>query len=101
MHYILTKVKQPKINSIIERKNLKLELDNSLIDNKFKNNNLTNNVKFFSNFHKNIQTKFNKDNILKFLFNKIKYKNMGGLKLEIKGRLTKRYRADKAIYRLK
>jgi hypothetical protein len=26
---------------------------------------------------------------------------MGGLKLEIKGRLTKRYRADKAIYRLK
>ena len=29
------------------------------------------------------------------------YKNMGGIRLEVKGRLTKRYRADRSIYSLK
>jgi hypothetical protein len=32
------------------------------------------------------------------IFNKIKYKNMGGIKSEISGRLTRRYRADRAIF---
>jgi hypothetical protein len=35
------------------------------------------------------------------IFNSIKYKNMGGIRLEIKGRLTRRYRADRAVYKLK
>ena len=35
------------------------------------------------------------------LFNTIKYKNMGGVRLEVKGRLTKRYRADRAIFKMK
>jgi len=35
------------------------------------------------------------------LFNKIKYKDMAGIRLEIKGRLTKRYRADRALYKVK
>ena len=35
------------------------------------------------------------------IFNSIKYKNMGGIRLEIKGRLSKRYRADKAIFKVK
>ena len=37
----------------------------------------------------------------RILFNKIKYKNMGGLKLEVKGRITKRYRADRAQFKVK
>src|SRR5690606_41900400 len=42
------------------------------------------------------------DNIVKrSIFNSIKYKNMGGIRLEIKGRLTRRYRADRALYKLK
>lgn len=37
--------------------------------------------------------------ISEIIFNKIiKYKNMGGMKFEISGRLTKRYRADKAVF---
>jgi hypothetical protein len=32
------------------------------------------------------------------IFNSIKYKNLGGLRIEVRGRLTKRYRADRAIY---
>lgn len=39
--------------------------------------------------------------IKKSIFNSIKYKNLGGIRLEIKGRLTRRYRADRAIYKLK
>src|SRR5690606_33585718 len=39
--------------------------------------------------------------IKRSIFNSIKYKNMGGIRLEIKGRLTRRYRADRAVYKLK
>jgi hypothetical protein len=35
-----------------------------------------------------------------FIFNSINYKNMGGVRLEVSGRLSKRYRADRAIYKL-
>jgi len=35
------------------------------------------------------------------VYNSIGYKNMGGIRLEIKGRLTKRYRADRSIYFVK
>ena len=41
----------------------------------------------------------NKDyiKIYKLIFNSINYKNMSGIRLEVKGRLTKRYRADRSI----
>lgn len=32
------------------------------------------------------------------IFNSIDYKNMRGIRLEVKGRLTKRYRADRSVY---
>lgn len=35
------------------------------------------------------------------IFENIKYKVMGGARLVVKGRLTKRYRADRAVYKLK
>ena len=35
------------------------------------------------------------------IYKSIGYKNMGGIRLEVKGRLTKRYRADRSIYSLK
>lgn len=35
------------------------------------------------------------------IFENIKYKNMGGARLTVKGRLTRRYRADRAVYKLK
>lgn len=35
------------------------------------------------------------------IFENIKYKAMGGARLIVKGRLTKRYRADRALYKLK
>ena len=35
------------------------------------------------------------------IFNKIKYKKLGGVRIRVKGRLSKRYRADRAVYLLK
>jgi len=39
--------------------------------------------------------------IYEIIFNSIKYKNMGGIRLEVKGRLSKRYRADRALFKVK
>ena len=41
------------------------------------------------------------ENIHNTIYNSIGYKNMGGIRLEVKGRLTKRYRADRAVYKVK
>jgi hypothetical protein len=35
------------------------------------------------------------------IFNSIKYKNMHGIRMEVKGRLTKRYRADRSVYKVR
>ena len=43
----------------------------------------------------------NKEIIEKSVFDSIKYKNIGGIRLEVKGRLTRRNRADRALYKLK
>ena len=39
--------------------------------------------------------------IYEIIFNSINYKNLSGMRLEVKGRLTKRYRADRSIYSLR
>ena len=104
MKGIINKVKLPNVNTIIERKNLKKNKDYLLVDNCYKNNNLSSNKNLFYNFNTNIQKKnnfmTNEKEIFESLLNSIKYKNIGGLRLEIKGRLTKRYRADRALYKL-
>jgi hypothetical protein len=54
----------------------------------------------------NLVTKYKNDGnhskqIHNLIFNSIGYKNLGGIKLQVSGRLTKRYRADRAIQFLK
>jgi len=41
----------------------------------------------------------NKTKIHNVIFNSIKYKNIGGVKFEVKGRLTRRYRADRSVFK--
>jgi hypothetical protein len=56
-----------------------------------------------------LNTKFNNLSLNKAYYTKlrdiiienIKYKIMGGARLIVKGRLTRRYRADRAVYKLK
>jgi len=46
--------------------------------------------------------KMNNEKVIKkSVFDSIKHKNMGGIRLEIRGRLTRRNRADRALYKLK
>ena len=113
MNSIVNRAKLPVINTKIERANLKRHKDLNSINNKFKDTYLfsyvadkTNNL-LLNYFLKEIQINKNnsiyntKQRILKSIFNSIKHKNMGGIRLEVKGRLTRRYRADRAIYKLK
>lgn len=71
--------------SIVNNKDL-----TSLLKDIYNTNITINNSILFNNYNK----------IYNLIFNTIKFKYLGGIRLEIKGRLTKRYRADRSIYKL-
>ncbi len=58
----------------------------------------------YINNHQNLENFINKvhnttnKNIHKEIFNSIQYKNIEGIRIETNGRLTKRYRADRAVH---
>jgi hypothetical protein len=111
MSFILNKAVLPKVNRTIEKGTLIKSIDFNLIENKYKNLNLKSIIKgnnldkllnelYYSVIlNKNLKKGYSK--IYETIFNSIKYKNMGGVKLEVKGRLTKRYRADRAIFKIR
>ena len=116
MDNILNKAVLPEVNNIIERSIVKKPLN--ILASKYKllnlsfllrvapkNNNLS---ELLNNIYYNIvidyyNNNLNKDyiRIYEIIFNSINYKNMSGIRLEAKGRLTKRYRADRAIFKVK
>ncbi len=122
INYIFTGINLSKGNFVREKGKSTKSIDFSLLENKYKNFNLNSifnsnntldnvfielyknifyNDKYFS-LYKNVLFNFIK-NFFKenLIFNDIKYKNIRGIKLEVKGRLTKRYRADRAILKTK
>lgn len=131
MKIILNKVKFPKVNRVKEKSVIIKSVNMDLIDNKYKNLNLnsimSNSITLdnvFNNLYYNLMVEqttptpsqssniFHKSTlknmdapdfgkIYEIIFNSIKYKNMGGIRLEVKGRLTKRYRADRALFKVK
>nr|ACV41175.1 ribosomal protein 3/homing endonuclease-like fusion protein [Ophiostoma minus] len=70
-----------------------------LIPNKYKNLNISVIIKNI-NFNETIKNIYNiKNNTNEnIIYNSIKYKLVGGVRLEIKGRLTRRYRADRSKF---
>ena len=112
---LLSKVILPKVNRIIEKGRIEKNVDLELVDNKYKNLNIStiinnNNLlkdglnKLLYNIHnKTTLDKENNENlnIRDIILDNIKYKIMGGAKLIVKGRLTRRYRADRAVYKMK
>lgn len=80
------------ISIINNNKNLSKVLKTLYYTNKI----ITSNV---NKIYYNILNK-NYNNICNIVFNSIKYKEITGIRLEVKGRLTKRYRADRSIYKL-
>jgi hypothetical protein len=107
MNFILNKAILPKVNRIKEKSNLIKSIDLNLLYNKFKNISLSSILKettidkLLNEEYYNINLDKNYLRIYDIIFNSIKYKNMGGIRLEVKGRLTKRYRADRALFKIK
>jgi hypothetical protein len=129
MDFILNKANILKVNGIKERARIIKNVNFDLLENKYKNLNLNSIItnehhldevlkglyyNSFNTFIKNIDEYFY--NIIrrtslinriedifnkKIIFNNIKYKNTRGIRLEIKGRLTKRYRADRALFKIR
>ena len=125
LNALLSKIVLPKVNTIIERGRLEKIVDLELVDNKFRNlnvcsiinnpnllkdniNKLLYDIYYKTTFEK--ESKLNEDvftdntyhlKIRDIILENINYKNMGGARLIVKGRLTKRYRADRAVYKMK
>lgn len=119
---VLKRALLPKVNRIVEKGSILKNKNPLLIENKYKNLSLisimnkddnSNSLEKILNkttdytakslvLRNRLNSILNKDytNISNIIFNSIKYKNMGGLRLEVKGRLTRRYRADRSIFKL-
>jgi hypothetical protein len=106
--YIITKARLSRINRV-DKGNLTKSINFNLLENKFKNLKLSSIIKNTSldNLLKNLYNNFsfeeneNSFKIKDIIFDSINYKNIRGIRLEVKGRLTKRYRADKALYKVR
>lgn len=114
---ILKKIIMPETNHILEKSMFIKTKNLSLIENKINNFNLLsvintenviNNTCYLNKLLKEItsytsENNTDKDytNISDIIFKSIKYKNLGGVRLEVKGRLSKRNRADRSMFKLK
>jgi hypothetical protein len=118
---ILSKTKIAKENNVKERGRIQKAVDFELIQNKFiypnvsyilHNKNPFNyslNQLLYNLYYDRAQEKKNnkltilpdQDSIRKIIFDNIKYKNLGGIRLSVKGRLTRRYRADRSVSTLR
>lgn len=105
MKFILNKAILPKVNRIKEKSSLVKSVDYNLLENKYKNMNLDsmikNNLDGLLNEFYNFYSNYSKVKLYKVIFNSIHYKNIGGIRLEAKGRLTRRYRADKSQLKIR
>lgn len=117
MDSLLARVVLPEINVVSERGRIEKQVDYKLVENRFKNVNLNSIInskennfnELLYNLYYNLSTDSSvasqKENYIlrlrEIIFNSIKYKNMSGARLAVKGRLTRRYRADRALYKFK
>lgn len=103
MFSILNRAYLPKINTIKERTLVKGQNNVDLFLDKYKDLKIISNLNTNNNLDGLLSTihETSKKEIHNTIYNSISYKNMSGIRLEVKGRLTKRYRADRSIYSLK
>jgi hypothetical protein len=104
MNIFLNKASLPKVNRIEEKSRINKSVDFNLVENKYKNLDIFSILK-----NKNLDeilndTYYNPNNsneLYDIIFNSIKYKNIGGIRLQAKGRLTRRFRADRSLFKVK
>lgn len=107
MNNILNKIVLPKTNNIIERSSSLKSIDFNSLENKFGNSILkiilkkNSFSKFLSKNYANVIFNKNYSEIHKIIFNSINYKNLSGARLQVKGRLSKRNRADRALLKVR
>ena len=101
MFSILNRAYLPKINTIKERTLIKGQKNVDLFLDEYKDLKLTSNLSIKNNLDQLLGDSSSAKEVHNTVYNSIGYKNMGGIRLEVKGRLTKRYRADRSIYSLK
>lgn len=101
MFSILNRAYLPKINTIKERTLIKGQKNVDLFLDEYKDLKLTSNLSIKNNLDQLLGDPSSAKEVHNTVYNSIGYKNMGGIRLEVKGRLTKRYRADRSIYSLK
>lgn len=114
MFSILNRVSLPKTNTIQERSSAQGLKNMDIFQNQYKDlkiisnlnysnmdNLLSNSSYYISLLNNNKSINNNSKKIHPLIYNSIGYKNMAGVRLEVKGRLTKRYRADRSVYSLK
>jgi len=107
MNTILNKMVLPKTNNIIERSPTIKSVDFNSLENKYSNSMLGGVLKknsfsrFLNRNYYNVILKRNYSDIFKIIFNSINYKNLSGTRLQVKGRLSKRNRADRALLKVR
>jgi len=106
----LSMIKLPKVNRVREQYNNKKELWINKINNI--NINLINNsynkdilnkllLDLFNNSFDNLSEENNENLLSNLVLNSLKYKNMAGVRLEVKGRLTRRFTASRSVFKIK
>nr|YP_009262169.1 hypothetical protein [Chrysoporthe cubensis]AMX22244.1 hypothetical protein [Chrysoporthe cubensis] len=112
MNIMLNKAKLPRVNRIHEKGRIVKKVNLNLVENKYRTLNLKDILTSKLNLDKLLTKLYTsvvndeflprvKANLNNIVFNGIKYKNMAGIRMEVKGRLTPRYRADRSVYRLR
>lgn len=112
IHFMLNKAKLPIVNRIQEKGRMVKDLNLNIVENKYRTLNVKDILTRKLNLDKlltKLYTSVVNDKFLprvtaklnNLIFNYIKYKNMGGIRMEVKGRLTPRYRADRSVYSLR
>jgi hypothetical protein len=105
---VLNKANIPMVNTNYEKCRIRVQDKFDIFRNKYKDLKIISYIKY-KNFPKLLDKIYKSSTIIsskkfiskkkihKLIFDSIKYKNLNGIRLEVSGRLTKRYRADKAI----
>jgi hypothetical protein len=122
MDSLLARVVLPDINVISERGRIEKQVDYKLVQNRYKNANINYIIDSLNQTVSNTHNSLNEllynlyynlsadsstqkesyiQKLREIIFNNIKYKSMSGARLVVKGRLTRRYRADRALYKFK
>lgn len=83
-------------NPILERVRLAGDKKLDVFFDKYKDLKVVSNLKTSENLDVLLQEVHSNEEVHKTVYDSIGYKNMRGIKIEVKGRLTKRYRADRA-----